>query len=106
VPLIYEVSDGRTPWRRAGILPAGSPPGTISHVAGDQRELIVFGCLGDRSVVGISVGGADVEAGIGRFVSSSGVDVVATLTDGEEFEMPVTSDRGISYQARWRHTTT
>lgn len=108
MPLIYEArQEPGDMWRQVGpSITADQQPGSITHIAQDgQREMIVFACNGSTSVVAISRGGTDQEIGLMRRIDSIGFDIIATLADGEEFEMPVRSGHasGFQYIARWRH---
>lgn len=103
MPLIYEARQGSNGWRKIGMLFSDSPAGSIAHTGAEgEREIIVFTCNGETSIIAISRGGVDQEVGLVREITSIGFDVVATLADGEEFVMPVKS-RHLDYDARWRH---
>lgn len=96
-------TDAAGPWLKLGTLTPQVPPGSISHNAAGARDVILFRCCGDYSLVERSLGGADIEEGAARTILTDGTELLATLRDGESFEMAVTSDGGRSYTARWTH---
>jgi hypothetical protein len=93
--------DGK--WVRLPALKYGDLPGSISGNTLEGRGVVMFHCAGDHSVIEQSVFGADVEAGDTREVITAGTETLATLTDGQSYELDVVSDRGIDYRARWTH---
>jgi hypothetical protein len=102
--LLMEVSaDGRE-WRSGATLLPASPGGSISHNWPDgKRDVILFRCCGDHSLVWLSAAGADFTAGGDRVVMSAGSREIARLGPGDSFDMAITSDGGVSYKARWTH---
>ena len=102
--LLMEVSaDGRG-WKSGATLTPGQPEGSISHNWPDgKRDVLLFRCCGDHSLVRLSAGGADFEDGSDRVVVTAGFRDVVRLGPGDSFDMAVTSDRGVSYSVRWTH---
>lgn len=94
MPLYVEI---RKPgaWIQVGApLTEGDAPGSISHHAPDGRQIYVFACLGDRSVVRRSIAGLDMEIGMARVISAAGLEDVAVLTpEDPECEIWVSSKR-------------
>lgn len=90
-------------WVTLPALKYGDLPGSISGNTLDGRGVIMFRCEGDHSVIEHSIAGGDVEAGARRAVITAGTEVLATLTDGQSYELDVVSDRGTAYRARWAH---
>jgi hypothetical protein len=90
---------------RAGELRTGDPPGSLSHNPPEgQRQIILFSCHGDHSLIRRSTGGADVELGAGRVVGSLGYEEMAKLHAGERFECLVLPDkRTRAMRVRFRH---
>ena len=103
--LLLEVADGRGGWRPAAILRPGDPPGSISSNHAGGRDIFLFRCEPDRSVISRSTGGADFEAADGaiRAVAAAGLAEVAVLGPGESFDLTVLPDRSPVYTVRWTH---
>jgi hypothetical protein len=104
--LLYEIQPpGAGAWTTAGTLSAADREGSITDTTGPgARDIILFRCDGDRSVVCRSAGGIDFEAGPVRAVLPlEGRETLAELRDGQVYERDVRSDRGIAYRARWTH---
>jgi hypothetical protein len=102
--LLMEVSTDGTRWKPGAVLAPGDPEGSISHNWPDgKRDLILFRCCGDHSLIRLSAAGADFEHGGDRVIVTTGVRAIAQLGPGESFDMAVTSDRGVSYRVRWTH---
>lgn len=84
-------------WHRAGPpLSAADQPGSVSHNGPAGRQVYVFECLGDRSVLKRSSLGADREhvGGLVRVVTSLGFEEVARLTPAQpSFECWLQTDR-------------
>jgi hypothetical protein len=100
--LLFEAQvDGQ--WVPLPTLKYGDLPGSISGNTLEGRGVIMFHCAGDHSVIEHSVVGGDVEVGVTRTVFTAGTEVLATLTDGQSYELDVVSDGGIAYRARWTH---
>jgi hypothetical protein len=102
--LSMEVSaDGRE-WKPGTALTPGQPEGSISHNWPDgKRDLILFRCCGDHSLIRLSAGGADFECGDDRAIVTTGFREIARLGPDDSFDMAITSDRGLSYRVRWTH---
>lgn len=103
MPLIAEFSASGSEWKRAGVLNPGDLPGSLSDCHDGVRDLIVFRCEGTRSVISLSMGGADFEFGDERAIVTDGLKELASLGPGESFERNVTTDRGLSCRVRWTH---
>jgi hypothetical protein len=92
-------------WVTVGRLTATSPMGSMSNnLPGGNRDVIMFECAGGCSVIGRSLAGVDFEAGPAgslRVIGAVGVEELARLELGQSYEMPVTTDRGISVMVRW-----
>jgi hypothetical protein len=102
--LLMEVSLGGDEWRPGTTLAPGDPEGSISHNWPDgKRDLILFRCCGDYSLIRLSAAGTDFEYGHDRIVTTAGLREIARLEPGDRFDMAVVSDRGASYRARWTH---
>jgi hypothetical protein len=102
--LILEMHIPSGPPRRA-LLGPGDQEGSISHNAPDgRRDVIMFACHGDYSVIRRSAAGADYEAGRDRVILTDGTEELARLGPGESFVMDVVSDSGIAYRVRWSHS--
>jgi hypothetical protein len=94
---------GRLLWVPIGVVAVGDPPGSMSHNTLDRRDLIVFVCVGDRSVVSRSLG-ADMEVGAMRAVFPLGeAEVLASLAAGQTYETDIVTDSGAAYRVRWTH---
>lgn len=104
MPLIVEVNTGVFGWTRAAVLNPGDPVGSVSDCHDGRRDVILFRCEPERSVIYLSAAGADYESGPERIVVTLGTRELAVLADGESFERAVTTDRGKSCTVRWRHT--
>ena len=102
--LLYEIrGEGIATWTAVAALTPSDPPGSISQNTPERRDVIMFRCAGDHSVVERSVAGADTEVGRDRLVVTMDTEVLATLTAGQSYEADVISDRGMAYKARWTH---
>jgi hypothetical protein len=100
--LRIEISDGCGGWRPVAGMRPGDREGSISDSKPGRRDVIMFRCEPGRSVIRRSRAGADWEQGAERaVVPLAGFEELAVLVPGESFEMAVTSDRGVSYVARW-----
>jgi hypothetical protein len=102
--LVVEVAIRRG-WNQAGLLHAGDPPGSLSHNPPEgQRQIILFSCHGDHSLIRRSTGGADIELGAGRVVGTLGYEEMAKLRAGEHFECLLLPDkRTRAMRVRFRH---
>jgi hypothetical protein len=90
------------------VLRKGDPPGSLSHNTLEERQIVMFYCLGDHSEIMLTSFGLDRQEGsFGRVVItpifSTGLTKLAKLKDGEQYEMEITTDRGISAPFRWTH---
>ncbi len=103
MPLILEASAGGCDWKQAGVLNPGDREGSLSDCRDGRRDVILFRCEPERSVIYASDAGMDSESGDERTVIALGTTELAVLTEGESFERNVTTDRGASYRVRWRH---
>jgi hypothetical protein len=102
--LLLELRTPGAEWKQIARLGPDDQEGSVSHnVAGGNRDVIMFACCGDYSVIRHSVAGADYEAGPDRVILTDGTEELARLGPGESFEMDVVSDSGIAYRARWSH---
>jgi hypothetical protein len=90
-------------WVTVGALTPESPEGSITDITGGRRDVLLFRCDGDRSVVSRSAGGFDLEVGPDRVVVPIELEILADLGDGQSYERDVTSDAGREYRARWTH---
>jgi hypothetical protein len=78
--LLIEISGDGQEWTRGGTLSPGQPEGSISHNWPDgKRDVILFRCHGDYSVIRLSVAGVDYEDGDDRMIMSAGLREVARL---------------------------
>ena len=103
--LRLEVRTPGSEWRQLALLSPGDREGSVSHAPlGGTRDVIMFACHGDHSMIRRSAAGADYETGTARVIATVGMIELARLRDGGTFEMDVISDRGIKYRARWTHT--
>lgn len=90
-------------WRELGRLNAGDPQGSMSHNP-EGREVVVFGCYGDYSLVERSRGGGDKELGAGRVIATLGFETLARLGPGQNFEAILRRDgQTLPTRVRWRH---
>ena len=102
--LLMEVSADGGGWRYGTTLVPGDREGSISHNWPDgKRDVILFRCCGDHSLVRLSSAGGDFEHGSDRIITTAGFREIARLGPGDSFDMAVTSDRGVSYRAKWTH---
>ena len=102
--LLMEVSADGLEWQFGTTLPPGEPGGSISHNWQDgKRDVILFRCCGDHSLIWLSGAGADFLDGDDRIVISAGTREIARLGPDDSFDMAVTSDQGASYRVRWTH---
>lgn len=85
------------------VIREGDQPGSVSNKTADGRELILFICQGNRSLVIRSRNGFDIEKGADQEVFSQGFERLAALAAGESYEMPVTLPHGLSVDIRWTH---
>jgi hypothetical protein len=94
-------------WREVGRLESGDKPGSMSdNDVGEipaRREVLIFRCLGDRSVITRSVAGADACIGPNRSVVAVAEEILADLQPGQSFEKTVQTDNGFSFLVRWTH---
>lgn len=90
-------------WTVIASLGPHDPPGSISRITPGGRDVIIFRCAGDHSVIERPIAGADWETGAQRVIATTGTEVLATLTAGQSYEADVVSDRGVAYTARWSH---
>ena len=95
-PLNIEVFNAeKQNWVKAGELRPGDPPGSISQNKPDgSREIYLFQCEPDdkSSVIYRSEGGVDIESPQTRVVGTTGLEVVARLTDGQSHTISVKTD--------------
>jgi hypothetical protein len=102
--LLYEIgTEAAGKWAKLATLTPDDPPGSISQNTPDGRDVIMFYCGGDHSVVERSLGGGDIEVDAMRVVTTAGTERLATLKPGQTYEADVVSDKGIAYKARWTH---
>lgn len=103
--LVYEIAlPGDSNWTTLGTLTPDTPEGSITDMTDGGRDILLFRCAGDKSVVTRSVGGIDVEAGPDRVVLPlKGREILAELGDGQSYERDVTSGTLREYRARWTH---
>lgn len=104
MPLLVEVATAEG-WLPASVLFPGDPEASMSSNHPRGRDIILFRCEQDRSVISRSTGGADWETGggTGRAIASLGIAELAVLGPGESFELTATSDRGHTHTVRWTH---
>jgi hypothetical protein len=70
----------RGQWVQAGWpLKPGEPGGSLSHNVPDGREVYLFECRGDHSVLLRSRGGIDIEQGSTRVIDTEGFEEVARM---------------------------
>lgn len=90
-------------------LTPGAPPGSMSHNGPAGRQVYLFGCDGDYSLVLRSRGGVDVEhAGLVRELTAlEGFEEVARLTpERPSFECWLKTDRMREpTRVRFRHNS-
>jgi hypothetical protein len=67
-------------WREFSRLGPSALPGSLSHNGPEGRQVYMFRCLGDYSILQRSEAGVDVGRGDLRGVSSLGLEDVARLT--------------------------
>jgi hypothetical protein len=67
-------------WRAVTRLGPSSPPASVSHNGPAGRQVYVYRCCGDHSVLLRSKAGADVTDGELRVLPSAGLEDVARLT--------------------------
>jgi hypothetical protein len=103
--LLYEVRPpGTGKWITLGTLSPAADAGSITDMAGGRRDILLFRCEGERSVISRSAGGIDFDAGETRAVAPlEGLETLAELGDGQVYERDVVSDSGREYRARWTH---
>lgn len=104
--LLCEVQlPGESGWVTLAALTPEMPEGSITDTAQGGRDIIMFRCEGDRSVISRSADGIDFEAGQLRAVllPIEGRETLAELSGGQVYERDVRSDQGIAYRARWTH---
>jgi hypothetical protein len=103
--LLFESRAGESAgWTLLATLRPHDRPGSVSRNMPDgHRDVIMFDCNEDHSVISRSVFGADMEEGTERVISTAGIEVLATLMPGQSYETNVISDRGVAYTARWTH---
>lgn len=104
--LLFQIwpPDG-TGWATLDRLTPASPEGSITSMTGDGgRDVLLFRCEGERSVIWRSAGGVDFEDGPNRVVMPlKGREMLAELYDGQSHELDITSDALREYRARWTH---
>jgi hypothetical protein len=85
-------------WVRCGAVGPGGIPGSLSdHSVDGTRQVVLFHCAPDKSysVIARSRGGIDVEHGELRTISAAmGSETLATLRNGESFELLRRSESG------------
>lgn len=103
--LLYEIRpSGAKDWLTLGTLTPGDQEGSITDITDGRRNVLLFRCEGERSIVSRSVGGTDWEVGAERVVVPlAGRERVAVLADGQSYERQLLSDAGLEYRARWTH---
>jgi hypothetical protein len=92
--LLIEILRPNDHWIRVNELRASDPPGSISdNRPNGDRHVIVFGCLGETSVIIRMTRGQDFEAGSFRLVeNNSDGKTLAILTEEQSFECTVHTD--------------
>jgi hypothetical protein len=102
--LLVEIRvDGQSGWRRLGEQGPAGPPGSMSDNGAGRREVLLFCCQGDHSIVARSRRGLDIAQGFAREVYASDADVLARLGPGQSYERVVTPDRQVPVRVRWTH---
>jgi hypothetical protein len=107
--LLVETRRADGDWVTVGRLTVASPMGSMSNNLPDGgRDVIMFECAGGYSVICRSLAGVDFEAGppgSPRVIDAVAVEELARLEPGQSYEMPVTTDRGISVMVRWTQSS-
>jgi hypothetical protein len=97
----------RGEWVQAGWpLKPGEPGGSLSHNGPSGREVYLFECRGDHSVLLRSKAGADVELGAARVIENlDGFEEVARMdAEHPSFECWLRTDRDSETRRyRFRH---
>lgn len=103
--LVERYTPERKGWRRLGELHADGPPGSISHNPTEgPRELIMFSCQGEHSLITRSVAGVDAEIGAARVITSVGTETIARLEPGKQLELMLRIDNvAMPQRIRFRH---
>jgi hypothetical protein len=105
MPLLYEIL-APTSWQPVAVINQTDRIGSISDISQGVRDIILFRCYGDHSVIYRSVGGADfeVDGTTARGVLMiEGMEALAKLHNGESYEQAILSDHKLAYRARWTH---
>lgn len=101
--LLFELWDGAS-WKRVFSVEPGQTPGTISNNTGQRREVLFFETAATESTISRASTDNDIEAGALRAVLGADLQPVATLTDGQAYELLVRTDRMVGAQlCRFRH---
>ena len=101
--LLLEMWDGAS-WVRAARMHAGEQPGSLSNNAAGRREILHFTCTAQESVISRSIAGTDQELDAARVIDTVGLEPIATLHQGDTFEVVICTDRMNSPQLfRFRH---
>lgn len=92
-------------WQQLGELVADGPPGSLSHNPTEgPRELIMFSCQGEHSLITRSIAGVDTEIGLARMVSTVGTEPIAHLEAGQKLELMLRLDNvAMPQRIRFRH---
>src|ERR1017187_11016502 len=97
--LLYEIGTEATgKWAKLATLTPDDPPGSISQNTLTGRDVIMFRCAGDHSVVERSVLGADMEAGSQRAIVTAGTEGLGPLPPGETHQGGRGSGKGTPYK--------
>jgi len=87
-------------------LTVDMPPASVANHHDGRREVIVFYCYGDHSIIEQSRAGVDVEVGALREVRSTDMIQLARLGPGESYEQAVRArpePDAPSMLVRWSH---
>lgn len=92
--LLIEMRKENQEWLRTPSLKQNDPPGSMSNNTETGRDLYLFQCLGDYSVISKSNVGMDAEVNNGknRLVISNNFSPVSILKNGESFVMKMKMD--------------
>ncbi len=93
MPLRIEVyKNGK--WIKVGELTKHDPPGSFSNISPDgRREIYIFECFGNKSVIYRSKGGIDREIGSLREIYTFGLERIKELGKGNSYEMEIGTDK-------------
>lgn len=100
--LRVEVRSHTSGWKHTATFRPTDPPGSLSHDHEGQREIIMFSCHGNYSIVEQADGGIDVKEGIARTIYTIGRTELAPLRPGEQFER-IVIQKNVAIHVRWTH---